>query len=115
MTNSPSVDVQPAPSALFDLEDRVAIVTGASGGLGAAFGPPPAAAGAPVIVGARRAEPLEKLAAENERIEAIPCDVSDDDGIRSLVADVLKRHGRIDICVNNAGVSSGGPDEQHDP
>jgi NAD(P)-dependent dehydrogenase (short-subunit alcohol dehydrogenase family) len=102
-------------SPLFDLEGRVAIVTGASGGLGAHFAATLAAAGADVIACARRREPLERLAAEHPGIEAARCDITDDEQIRALVDDVLARHGRLDVCINNAGVSSGGPDEQSDP
>jgi NAD(P)-dependent dehydrogenase (short-subunit alcohol dehydrogenase family) len=102
-------------TSLFDLDGRVAIVTGASGGLGARFASTLAGAGARVIACARRLEPLEQLAAANPGVEAIQCDVTDDGQLRALVDGVLERHGRIDICVNNAGVSSGGADGQRDP
>jgi NAD(P)-dependent dehydrogenase (short-subunit alcohol dehydrogenase family) len=105
----------PSPAALFDLEGRVAIVTGASAGLGARFSATLAAAGAHVVACARRLEPLERLAAEHERVTAARCDVADPAQLRALVDDILARHGRIDICVNNAGISSGGPEEQADP
>ncbi len=101
--------------ALFDLTGRVAIVTGASGGLGARFATTLSEAGATVIACARRLEPLERLAAEQPRIEALGCDVSDQAQLVSLVGEVLARHGRIDVCVNNAGISSGGLEEQSDP
>ena len=99
---------------LFDLRDRVAIVTGASGGLGARFACTLAGAGARVVACARRLEPLEQLASEHPGIEAVRCDVSDPEQLRSLVSGVMSRHGRIDVCVNNAGISSGGPDQQAD-
>jgi NAD(P)-dependent dehydrogenase (short-subunit alcohol dehydrogenase family) len=101
--------------ALFDLTDRVAIVTGASGGLGARFATTLSQAGATVIACARRLDPLERLAAEHPRIQAIQCDVSDGVQLQSLVDGALARHGRIDVCVNNAGISSGGPEAQADP
>ena len=101
-------------SSLFDLDGRVAIVTGASGGLGAHFAATLAAAGAEVIACARRLEPLERLAAEHPGIEAARCDITDDGQLRTLVDRVLARHGRLDICVNNAGIS-GGPNGQSDP
>jgi NAD(P)-dependent dehydrogenase (short-subunit alcohol dehydrogenase family) len=101
-----------ANGSLFDLEGRVAVVTGASGGLGARFAATLAAAGATVVACARRLEPLERLAAEHDHIEAARCDVADDAQARALVEGVLARHGRIDVCVNNAGISSGGPDQQ---
>jgi NAD(P)-dependent dehydrogenase (short-subunit alcohol dehydrogenase family) len=99
----------------FDLEGRVAIVTGASGGLGARFATTLAASGARVTACARRLEPLEKLAAEHTGVEAVRCDVTEDGDLRALVGGVLERHGRVDICVNNAGVSSGGAEQQSDP
>src|SRR3954451_19531927 len=91
---------------LFDLSGRVALVTGASAGLGARFAATLAAAGAHVVACARRLDPLERLAAEHPGVEAFRCDVTDEDVLRALVADVLDRHGHIDVCVNNAGVSS---------
>jgi NAD(P)-dependent dehydrogenase (short-subunit alcohol dehydrogenase family) len=102
-------------ASLFDLDGRVAIVTGASVGLGARFAATLAAAGATVIACARRLEPLERLAGEHERVEARRCDVTDPGQVDALVAGVLERHGRVDVCVNNAGIASGGPDEQDDP
>jgi hypothetical protein len=94
--------------SLFDLGGRVAIVTGASGGLGARFAATLAAAGASVIACARRLEPLERLAAEHPSVAAVRCDVTDDAQLRALVDDVVELHGRIDVCVNNAGISSDG-------
>lgn len=102
-------------SSLFDLDGRVAIVTGASGGLGARFATTLADAGAQVLACARRLEPLQQLASERSGIEAMRCDVTDADQLGELVELVLGQHGRIDICVNNAGVSSGGAEAQSDP
>lgn len=101
-------------SSLFDLEGRIAIVTGASGGLGARFAAILAGAGAQVVACARRLEPLERLAAEHPGVQAIRCDITDDGQLRAVVDEVLGRHGRLDVCVNNAGVSSGGPEAQTD-
>jgi NAD(P)-dependent dehydrogenase (short-subunit alcohol dehydrogenase family) len=98
--------------SLFDLDGRVAVVTGASGGLGARVAATLAAAGATVVACARRLERLERLACEHERIEPVRCDVADDAQLQDLVEGVLARHGRIDVCVNNAGVASGGAEEQ---
>ena len=94
------------------LADRTAIVTGASSGLGARFATVLADAGANVVAAARRVERLEALAAAHTRIHAIGCDVTDDSDRERLVADTLERFGRIDVCVNNAGASSGGPEAQ---
>lgn len=117
MTKLNSVDVSPGVShpSPFDLEGRVAIVTGASGGLGAHFAATLAGAGAQVVACARRLEPLEQLAAEHDGIVPVRCDVTAGDQLATLVRGVLDTHGRIDVCVNNAGISSGGPDEQRDP
>ncbi len=92
------------------LADRVAIVTGASSGLGARFATVLADAGAQVVAAARRLDRLEQLAARP--IEPVRCDVTDDGDRERLVATTLERFGRVDVCVNNAGVSSGGPDRQ---
>jgi NAD(P)-dependent dehydrogenase (short-subunit alcohol dehydrogenase family) len=96
------------------LADRVAIVTGASSGLGARFATVLADAGAEVVAGARRLDRLEELAASNPRIHPVQADVTDDDDRRRLVATATDRFGRLDVLVNNAGAGSGGPTEQAD-
>lgn len=94
------------------LTDRVAIVTGASSGLGARFATALADAGALVVACARRLERLEELARSRPTIHPIRCDVAEHDDRAQLVATTLERFGRVDVCVNNAGSSSGGPDRQ---
>jgi NAD(P)-dependent dehydrogenase (short-subunit alcohol dehydrogenase family) len=94
------------------LAGRTAIVTGASSGLGARFATVLADAGADVVAAARRADRLEALAAGHARIHPFTCDVTDDDGRQRLVATTVERFGRVDVCVNNAGASSGGPEAQ---
>ena len=94
------------------LTDRVAIVTGASSGLGARFATALADAGALVVACARRLERLEELARSRPAIHPIRCDVAEHDDRAQLVANTLERFGRVDVCVNNAGSSSGGPDRQ---
>src|SRR3954453_19286983 len=94
-----------------DLTGRVAIVTGASSGLGARFATVLADAGAQVVAAPRRLARLPRLAA-GPRIEPVQCDVTDDDDRARLVATTLDRFGRVDVCVNNAGASSGGPEQQ---
>ncbi len=91
---------------------RVAIVTGASSGLGARFARVLADAGATVIAGARRLDRLEELARVRPRIVPVRCDVADSDDRMRLVEAALAVEGRIDVCVNNAGVASGHPDRQ---
>ena len=94
------------------LADQVAIVTGASSGLGARFAGVLADAGARVLAAARRVDRLEELAQSHSGVHPVECDVTDDEDRERLVATALDRFGRIDVCVNNAGVSSGGPDHQ---
>jgi hypothetical protein len=94
------------------LTGRVAVVTGASSGLGARFATVLAEAGAEVVAAARRLDRLEALGHENPRIHPLACDVTANAGPGQLVATTLEQFGRVDICVNNAGISSGGPELQ---
>jgi NAD(P)-dependent dehydrogenase (short-subunit alcohol dehydrogenase family) len=87
-------------------------VTGASSGLGARFATVLAEAGAQVVAAARRLERLEELARSQPGIVPVACDVADADDRARLVEAALALGGRIDICVNNAGIASGGPDRQ---
>jgi len=105
---------QPTPdlAALFRLDDRIAIVTGASSGLGDRFARVLHAAGATVVVAARRTDRLEALAAElGDRVVPLACDVADDDSCAALVDAVIARFGRIDLLVNNAGYGKPVPAE----
>jgi hypothetical protein len=88
------------------MENRVVVVTGASSGLGRRFAEVLAHAGADVVAAARRLEQLEQLAAETDAIVPVQCDVSVDADRERLIAATLDRFGRIDVCVNNAGISS---------
>lgn len=94
----------PVNTDLFDLTGQVAIVTGASSGLGARFATVLAEAGATVVAVARRADRLTALATTHEHIAAMPCDLVDDAAREQLVADVMGTWGRIDVLVNNAGM-----------
>jgi citronellol/citronellal dehydrogenase len=96
------------PSKLFQpglLDGQVAIVTGGGSGLGRATALELAALGARVVVCGRRLEPLEETAslADPGRCEARSCDIREEDQVGELVDDVLARHGRVDLLVNNAG------------
>jgi NAD(P)-dependent dehydrogenase (short-subunit alcohol dehydrogenase family) len=100
------------PGALFSLADHVAVVTGASGGLGVRFAEVLAAAGASVVVTARRGERLAEVARRcGEKSLAVVGDLTRAEDRERLVAEVLDRYGRIDVLVNNAGGSSVGPAE----
>ncbi len=96
------------PTALFDLDGQVCVVTGASSGLGARFARVLHAAGAKVVVAARRAERLEELVAElgDDRAHAVAVDVTDADGPQALVDGAVERFGQLDLVVNNAGISN---------
>ena len=89
------------------LRDRVAIVTGASQGIGRAIAVELARVGAHVAVCSRRKDALEPVAdlvrAEGRRALAVPCDVGDTQQVDAAVARTVDEFGRIDILVNNAG------------
>jgi NAD(P)-dependent dehydrogenase (short-subunit alcohol dehydrogenase family) len=93
------------PLSPFRLDDKVAIVTGASAGLGARFARVLDAAGAQVVLVARRADRLERLAIELRDAHVVSCDLSEDGAPAAVVAAALAHFNRIDILVNNAGVS----------
>jgi 3-oxoacyl-[acyl-carrier protein] reductase len=90
-----------------NLEGRVALVTGASQGIGRACALALAEAGAQVALGARNAEKLQAVAREIEakgkQALVLPLDVSSRDSVKAAVGKVLETWGRIDILVNNAG------------
>jgi NAD(P)-dependent dehydrogenase (short-subunit alcohol dehydrogenase family) len=108
-----SAIAEPAPSmsALFDLTGQVALVTGGSSGLGRRFARVLNAAGATVAICARRRDRLEEVAAADERLVAVQCDVTDEAAVEAMVERVRIDLGRIDILVNNAGGHVIGPAE----
>ncbi|WP_062428665.1 SDR family NAD(P)-dependent oxidoreductase [Herbidospora daliensis] len=84
--------------------DRVWFVTGASRGLGRAFAEAALAAGDRVVGAARTLAPLEELAAEHgDRFLALQLDVTDRAAVRAAVDEAVRRMGRLDVVVNNAG------------
>ena len=95
----------------FRLDGRVAIVTGASAGLGDRFARVLAGAGATVVLAARRADLIEALAAELPSAAAVTCDVTNDADLDRLVATTVNRFSRVDILVNNAGAGTPIPAE----
>lgn len=88
---------------MIKIDGSVAIVTGASSGIGAATARLLAGRGARVVLAARRADRLEGLAAELPGAMAVPTDVTDPAQLGHLVERCLDVHGRVDILVNNAG------------
>jgi 3-oxoacyl-[acyl-carrier protein] reductase len=91
---------------LFDLTGRTALVTGASGGLGAAIARALHAQGATVGLSGTRRGALEDLAAElKDRAHVAPCDLADPASVEALVPAVESALGSLDILVNNAGVT----------
>ena len=83
----------------------VAVITGASSGIGAATAQALAREGYTVVIGARRLERLKRIA--GEKGVALELDVTDETSVAAFVADVKRRFGRIDVLVNNAGGALG--------
>jgi NAD(P)-dependent dehydrogenase (short-subunit alcohol dehydrogenase family) len=103
-TSAPALDAPLDPLALFRLDGRTAIVTGASSGLGDRFARVLHALGANVVVAARRADRLEALVAELPGALAVPTDVSSVEDRERLVERTIEHFGAVHVLVNNAGV-----------
>jgi len=103
----------------FRLDGKVAVVTGASSGLGVAFAQALAQAGADVVLGARRVERLSEtgalIEAEGRKFAALQTDVTNPDECTALIALAIERFGRVDILVNNAGVGTAVPATSETP
>lgn len=101
------------PPGLFDVNGKVALITGASSGLGNHFARTLAFAGATVVVAARRADRLESLVADiasgGGRAVAVPLDVTDPASVERAIAAAVERAGTPDIVVNNAGIAQAKP------
>jgi NAD(P)-dependent dehydrogenase (short-subunit alcohol dehydrogenase family) len=104
---------------IFDISGRVAVITGASSGLGVTFAEGLATAGAKVVLAARRHERLTALVAKLESLGsdalAVRCDVSDVKDVDRLVSVTMDRFSRLDILVNNAGIVNVAPAEEETP
>ncbi len=91
---------------MFDLTGKTALVTGASGGIGAAIAKALHSAGATLAISGTRIEPLEALAAElGERVHVLPCNLSDAAAVDALPKQAAEAMGGVDILVNNAGIT----------
>lgn len=97
------------PTAAFRLDDKVVLITGASSGLGARFARVASAAGAAVVVAARRAERLAELVDELDDAHAVEVDLTAPGGPEACVARSIELASRIDVLVNNAGISQVAP------
>lgn len=104
---------------LFRLDGKVAVVTGASSGLGVVFAEALAEAGADVALGARRVDRLgetkAKVEALGRRAIAVATDVSSPDDCQALVDAAVAELGRVDILVNNAGIGTAVPATRETP
>lgn len=91
---------------MFDLSGKSALVTGASGGIGAAIARALHDAGATVGLSGTREEPLQALATElGERAHVLPCNLSDREAVIALPKAAVEAMGAVDILVNNAGIT----------
>ncbi len=91
---------------MFSLNDRTALVTGATGGIGEAIARALHAQGATVALSGTRAEKLEALAADlGERVHVVPANLSDKDAVVGLIPAAEAAMGQVDILVNNAGIT----------
>lgn len=113
-------DIEPKGEVMknyFDLTGQVAIVTGASGGLGVQMAKALANQGANIVVMARRQEKIDEVAAEihdefGVETAAIRIDITDTEVVEDAIKQAMDRFGRIDILINNAGTGAVAPAEE---
>jgi NAD(P)-dependent dehydrogenase (short-subunit alcohol dehydrogenase family) len=103
----------------FRLDGKVAIITGASSGLGVAFALHLAEAGADIALGARRLDKLQETAklvtATDRRCISVPTDVASPEDCQQLVDQTIAAFGRVDILINNAGIGTAYPATREKP
>src|SRR5271167_1967645 len=91
---------------MFDLTDRTALVTGATGGIGAAIARAMHASGAVVAISGRRTDRLDALAGQlGGRVHVLPCDLAHRQEVENLVPGAETAMGHVDILVSNAGIA----------
>ena len=91
---------------MFDLSNKCALVTGASGGIGGAIAKALYSQGSKVALSGTRVEPLRALAEElGDRAYVVPCNLSDVEAVKALTKTAADQMGGIDILVNNAGIT----------
>ena len=93
-------------SGLFSVQDKVAVVTGASSGIGSRFAELLSLGGARVVLAARRADKLKEVGQRCPGSVVVQCDVVSQEDRHELVRTAVAEFGRIDVLVNNAGVST---------
>jgi 3-oxoacyl-[acyl-carrier protein] reductase len=91
---------------MFDLTGKKALITGATGGIGAGIARALHKAGAEVAISGRQVDKLEALAKDlGDRVHVVPCDLADKGQVAKLIDEAAAKLGRVDILVNNAGLT----------
>jgi 3-oxoacyl-[acyl-carrier protein] reductase len=91
---------------MFEIKDKTALVTGATGGIGGAIAKALHSQGATVAISGRQVDKLEALAKElGDRVHVLPCDLGNKAQVAKLIDEAVAKLGRLDILVNNAGLT----------
>lgn len=102
-------------SELFDLSGKVAIITGASSGIGAHFAKLLAECDVSVVLAARRLDRIAEASRHLAKSSYFACDVTDDTQVDELVKFTCERYGKVDLLINNAGMADPKPALEEDP